>query len=74
MTKEKALQVLHSYLRAAVAAALAMYLAGETDPKKLAYAALAAVAAPAMKALDKSAKEFGLGSKPVAKKKVAKKK
>jgi len=74
MTKEKALQVLHSYLRAALAAALAMYLAGETDPKKLAYAALAAVAAPAMKAFDKSAKEFGLGSKPVAKKKVAKKK
>jgi hypothetical protein len=73
MTKEKALQVIHSYLRAAVAAALAMYLAGETDPKKLAYAALAAVAAPAMKAFDKSAKEFGLGSKPVAKKKVAKK-
>lgn len=73
MTKDKTIQVLHSYLRAAVAAALAMYLAGETDPKKLAYAALAAVAAPAMKALDKSAKEFGLGSKPVAKKKVKKK-
>ena len=73
MTKEKAIQVLHSYLRAAVAAALAMYLAGETDPKKLAYAALAAVAAPAMKAVDKSAKEFGLGSNPVTKKKVKKK-
>lgn len=73
MTKEKAIQVLHSYLRAAVAAALAMYLAGETDPQKLVYAALAAVAAPAMKALDRSAKEFGLGSKPVAKKKAKKK-
>lgn len=74
MTKDKAIQVLHSYLRAAVAAALAMYLAGETDPKKLAYAALAAVAAPAMKALDKSAKEFGLGSKPTVKKKAVRKK
>jgi len=73
MTKDKAIQVLHSYLRAAVAAALAMYLAGETDPKKLPYAALAAVAAPAMKAMDRSAKEFGLGSKPVAKKKAKKK-
>lgn len=74
MTKDKAIQVLHSYLRAAVAAVLAMYLAGETDPKKLAYAALAAVAAPAMKAMDKSAKEFGLGSKPAVKKKAVKKK
>lgn len=74
MTKEKAIQILHSYLRAAVTAALAMYLAGETDPQKLAYAALAAVAAPAMKAFDRSAKEFGLGSRPVTKKRVAKKK
>lgn len=74
MTKDKAIQVLHSYLRAAVAAALAMYLAGETDPKKLAYAALAAIAAPAMKALDRSAKEFGLGSKPTVKKKAVRKK
>jgi len=73
MTKDKAIQVLHSYLRSAVAAALATYLAGENDPKKLAYAALAAVAAPAMKGMDRSAKEFGLGSKPVAKKKAKKK-
>lgn len=74
MTKEKAIQVLHSYLRAAVAAAMALYLAGESDPKKLGYAALAAVAAPAMKALDKSAKDFGLGSSVKTRKKVAKKK
>lgn len=73
MTKDKAIQVLYSYLRAAVAASMALYLAGETDPQKLGYAALAAVVAPALKALDKSAKEFGLGSaKP--RKKVAKKK
>jgi hypothetical protein len=53
---------------------MALYLAGETDPKKLGYAALAAVAAPAMKALDRSAKEFGLGSSVKTRKKVAKKK
>jgi hypothetical protein len=63
MTKEKAIQILHSYLRAGVAAALAMYLAGETDPKTLCWAFVAAVAGPAMKALDKSAKEFGRGAK-----------
>lgn len=73
MTKEKSIQVLHSYLRAAIAAAMALYLAGETDLKKLGYAALAAVAAPALKALDKSASEFGLGSAKT-RKKVAKKK
>jgi hypothetical protein len=55
--------VLATYLRAAVAAVIALYLAGETDPKKLGYAALAAVAGPVLKALDPKATEFGRGSK-----------
>jgi hypothetical protein len=60
-TKTKA--VLATYLRAGVAAVLALYLAGETDPKKLAVAALAAVAGPVLKWLDPKATEFGRGSK-----------
>jgi len=61
---DKKLQaVLATYLRAAVAAVIALYLAGETDPKALAAAALAAVAGPVLKWLDPNAKEFGRGSK-----------
>ena len=52
-----------TYFRAAFAAVTALYLAGETSPKALASAALAAVAGPVLKALDSSATEFGRGSK-----------
>lgn len=55
--------VLASYLRAGIASVIALYLAGETDPKKLAMAAVAAVAGPVLKWLDPKAKEFGRGSK-----------
>ena len=61
---DKKLQsVLATYLRAAVAAVIALYLAGETDPKTLAAAAVAAVAGPVLKWLDPKATEFGRGSK-----------
>jgi hypothetical protein len=53
-------QVSLSYARAAGAAVVAMYLAGETDPKKLAYAFLAGFVGPVAKYFDKSAKDFGL--------------
>jgi hypothetical protein len=62
MSKAKLLEVLKSYLRAAVAAVLAAITLGKTDPKDLAIAAGVAVAGPALKALDKSAKQFGIGS------------
>lgn len=55
--------VLATYLRAAVAAVIALYLAGETDPKSLALAGVAAIAGPLLKAIDPKAKEFGRGSK-----------
>lgn len=55
--------VLATYLRAAVAAVIALYLAGETDLKSLALAGIAAVAGPLLKAIDPKAKEFGRGSK-----------
>ena len=55
--------VLATYLRAAVASVLALYLAGVTDPKALASAGIAAIAGPVLKWLDPKATEFGRGSK-----------
>lgn len=55
--------VVATYLRAAIAAVIALWLAGVTDPKALATAGLAAVAGPLLKALDPNATEFGRGSK-----------
>lgn len=63
MNQTKLKAILHSYLRAAFAAAMALYMAGETDPKALGSVALAAVLGPLMKALDKSSEDFGRGSK-----------
>jgi hypothetical protein len=60
-TQLKAIVV--TYLRAAVASVLALYLAGTTDLKTLALAGVAAVAGPVLKALDPSATEFGVNSK-----------
>jgi hypothetical protein len=60
-TKLKA--IVSTYLRAAVAAVLALYLTGTTDLKALALAGVAAVAGPILKAIDPSATEFGIGSK-----------
>jgi len=56
-------QVAASWFRAAAASAVALYLAGETDLKTLAAAALAGFAGPLLKWLDPSATDFGRGSK-----------
>jgi hypothetical protein len=56
-------QVTLSWFRAAAAAAIALYLAGETDLKTLGMAALAGAAGPVLKWLDSSATDFGRGSK-----------
>ena len=63
MNIESLKQVALTYARAAGAAVMALYMAGETDPKVLAYAFIAGFVGPAAKYLDKSAKEFGRGSK-----------
>jgi hypothetical protein len=63
MNKKKLEAIVSTYLRAAAAAVVALYLAGETNPKSLAIAALSAVAGPVLKALDPKATEFGKGSK-----------
>jgi hypothetical protein len=59
MNKKNLQAIAATYARAAVAAAIALYLAGVTDPKALLSAALAAVAGPLLKALDPNATEFG---------------
>ena len=59
MNKEQLKAVVATYLRAAVASVIALYLAGVTDPKALASAGLAAIAGPVLKALDPKATEFG---------------
>lgn len=56
-------QISLSWFRAAAAAAIALYLAGETDLKTLGMAALAGAAGPILKWLDSSAVNFGRGSK-----------
>lgn len=63
MNKEKIKAIVATYLRAAVASVLALYLAGTTDLKTLALAGVAAVAGPVLKALDPNSPEFGVGSK-----------
>jgi hypothetical protein len=63
MNTEKLKAIVVTYLRAAVASVLALYLAGTTDLKTLALAGVAAVAGPVLKALDPAATEFGVNSK-----------
>lgn len=59
MNKAKVQAIAATYLRAAVASVIALYLAGVTDPKALLSAGVAAVAGPLLKALDPKATEFG---------------
>jgi hypothetical protein len=63
MNTDKLVAMATTYARAAVPAVVAMYAAGVTDPKTLAYAFATAFIAPFWKALDPKAKEFGVGSK-----------
>ena len=54
--------IIGTYLRAAIASVLALYLSGVTDPKSLLMAGVAAVAGPVLKALDPKETAFGRGS------------
>jgi len=63
MNKDKVTAVVGTYLRAAVAAVIALYLSGVTEPKALLMAGLAAVAGPVLKWLDPKETAFGRGSK-----------
>jgi hypothetical protein len=63
MNTDKLKAIALSYFRAAAASAVALYVAGITDPKTLGSAFLAGLVGPILKALDASAPEFGRGSK-----------
>ena len=52
-------QISLTWFRAAASAAIALYIAGETDLKTLGMAALAGFLGPVLKWLDPSAPEFG---------------
>jgi hypothetical protein len=60
---EQLKQLSLTWFRAAASAAIALYLAGETDLKTLAMAGVAGFAGPLLKWLDSSATSFGRGSK-----------
>jgi hypothetical protein len=62
MDTKKINAIVATYLRAAAASVIALYLAGVTEPKALLAAGVAAVAGPLLKALDPKATEFGKGS------------
>jgi hypothetical protein len=61
MDKAKALAA--SWARSFMAAALALYMAGVTDPEKLAMAGVAAVAPVILRWLNPQDKSFGLTGK-----------
>ena len=71
MTKDKLIAISATYARAALAAVVALMMAGETDIQVLAYAFISGFIGPVLKALDPKAKEFGRGAK---KKAIARKK
>lgn len=52
--------ILASYGRSFLASALALYLAGETDPKKLGAAGLAAILPPLLRWLNPKDSTFGV--------------
>jgi hypothetical protein len=58
--KDQLLAAGASYLRASLAAVLAMYMAGISDPKVLANAFVAGLVGPLVKALQPNEKEFGI--------------
>jgi hypothetical protein len=62
MNKKKLDAIASTYLRAAIASVIALYLAGVTDPKALLSAGLAGIAGPLLKALDPNSTEFGKNS------------
>lgn len=63
MDTTKLKQIGLSYFRAAAASAVALYTAGQHDPKTLATAFVAGLVGPILKALDASAPQFGRGAK-----------
>jgi hypothetical protein len=55
--------ILGSYARSFLAGALTLYMAGETDPRKLLAAGIAAILPPLLRWLNPNDKAYGRGSK-----------
>jgi hypothetical protein len=61
--QEQILSALASYGRAFLSAAIALYMTGNTDPKDLIMAGIAAIAPVILKALNPNDKAFGFTNK-----------
>jgi hypothetical protein len=62
MNKEQLIAAAGSYIRAALASVVALYMAGQTDPKVLANAFIAGLVGPLAKALNPKDKAYGIGA------------
>ena len=60
---EKDKAILGSYARSFLTGALTLYMAGETDPRKMLTAGIAAVLPPLLRWLNPNDTAFGRGSK-----------
>jgi hypothetical protein len=60
-SKDKA--ILGSYARSFLTGAITLYMAGETDPRKLLAAGIAAILPPLLRWLNPKDQAFGRGSK-----------
>ena len=60
MDKAKVKEAAASYARSFIAAMLALYMAGVTDPKVLLHAGIAAVAPVVLRAVNPKDKSFGV--------------
>ena len=60
MDKAKVKEALASYARSFIAAMLALYMSGITDPKVLLHAGVAAVAPVVLRAINPKDKSFGV--------------
>ena len=61
--KHKIISAGMSYIRAALAAVVALAMSGITDPKVLANAFFAGLLGPLLKAVDPKQTEYGVGAK-----------
>lgn len=62
MNKEQLISAAGSYARAAAASVVALYMAGQTDPKVLLNAFIAGLVGPLAKALNPKDKAYGIGA------------
>lgn len=62
MNKEQLIAAAGSYIRAALASVVALYMAGQTDPAVLVNAFVAGLVGPLAKALNPKDKAYGIGA------------